>query len=120
MTKYQSIVKLGPGNELEKHQPFASKAKAAAHVATYGGFVAPDPGGSPDYWIIDPAAKTVTYDQARKDAEDATVVATNYQRERIYASVGDQLDMQYHVLLDDTTTWKDHIAAVKAAHPKPE
>jgi len=37
-----------------------------------------------------------------------------------YASTGDQLDMQYHDLVDGTTTWKDHIAAVKAAHPKPE
>jgi hypothetical protein len=27
--------------------------------------------------------------------------------------------MQYHDAVDDTTTWKDHVAAVKAAHPKP-
>ena len=120
MSGYVAIVKWGLGNELEKHQSCATQAEADAHVATYGGFVVPDPGGSTDYWIIDPAAETVTYDQARKDADDATAVATKYQRERIYASVGDQLDMQYHDLLDDTTTWKDHIAAVKAAHPKPE
>jgi hypothetical protein len=36
-----------------------------------------------------------------------------------YGSLGDQLDMQYKDILNDTTTWKDHIAAVKAAHPKP-
>jgi hypothetical protein len=41
-------------------------------------------------------------------------------RQGAYASWGDQLDMQYHDLLDDTTTWRDHIAAVKAAHPKPD
>jgi hypothetical protein len=40
-------------------------------------------------------------------------------RRGAYASWGDQLDMQYHDLLDDTTIWRDHIAAVKAAHPKP-
>ena len=42
------------------------------------------------------------------------------RRKATYASIGDQLDMQYHDQANDTTTWKDHIAAVKAAHPKPE
>ena len=32
--------------------------------------------------------------------------------------IGDQLDMQYHDGEDGTTTWKDHIAAVKAKYPK--
>jgi hypothetical protein len=40
-------------------------------------------------------------------------------RRGAYANLGDQLDMQYHDLLDGTTTWRDHVAAVKAAHPKP-
>ena len=46
--------------------------------------------------------------------------ATQYQRDRQYPSIGDQLDMQYHDQLDGTTTWKDAIAKVKADHPKPE
>ena len=37
-----------------------------------------------------------------------------------YGSIGDQLDMQYKDLLDDTTTWKDHIAKVKSDNPKSE
>jgi hypothetical protein len=37
-----------------------------------------------------------------------------------YASLGDQLDMQYKDQLNGTTTWKDHIAKVKSDHPKPE
>ena len=37
-----------------------------------------------------------------------------------YASIGDQLDMQYWDQVNGTTTWKDAIAAVKVAHPKPE
>jgi hypothetical protein len=47
--------------------------------------------------------------------------AKQYQRDRKgqYPPIGDQLDMQYHDLADGTTTWVDHIAAVKAAHPKP-
>jgi hypothetical protein len=40
-------------------------------------------------------------------------------RRDAYASTGDQLDMQYHDAVDGTTTWKDHVAAVKAANPKP-
>ena len=36
-----------------------------------------------------------------------------------YASIGEQLDQQYKDALNGTTTWKDAITAVKAAHPKP-
>ena len=36
-----------------------------------------------------------------------------------YGFWGDQLDMQYHDSVDGTTTWVDHVARVKAAHPKP-
>ena len=39
-------------------------------------------------------------------------------RRDAYGSLGDQLDMQYHDAVDSTTTWKDHVAAVKAANPK--
>ena len=37
----------------------------------------------------------------------------------IYASVQDQLDMQYWDAVNGTTTWRDHVAAVKAKYPKP-
>jgi hypothetical protein len=61
------------------------------------------------------------------DAEiDAEVVrlqaeysATQYQRDRQYPTIGDQLDMQYHDSVDGTTTWKDAIAKVKVDNPKP-
>ena len=36
-----------------------------------------------------------------------------------YATIEDQLDQQYKDAVNGTTTWKDAIAAVKAAHPKP-
>jgi len=44
-----------------------------------------------------------------------------YQRDRAsaYPSIQEQLDMQYHDAVDGTTTWKDKIAEVKTAHPKP-
>jgi hypothetical protein len=46
--------------------------------------------------------------------------ALQYQRDRTYPSIGDQLDMQYHDQIDGTTTWKDAVAKVKADNPKPE
>ncbi len=40
--------------------------------------------------------------------------------QRVYPSIGDQLDMQFKDALNGTTTWIDTIEAVKAAHPKPQ
>lgn len=40
-------------------------------------------------------------------------------RKAAYGPMADQLDMIYHDRADGTSTFKDHIAAVKAAHPKP-
>ena len=59
---------------------------------------------------------------------DAQIAATLYQRQRtgeagttdtIYLPLPQQLDMQYWDSVNGTTTWKDHIAAVKAKYPKP-
>ncbi len=44
--------------------------------------------------------------------------AKQYQRDRVYPSIGDQLDMQYKDLLNGTTTWKDAVAKVKSDNPK--
>ena len=41
-------------------------------------------------------------------------------RQEAYASIQDQLDMQYWDSVNETTTWADHIAQVKADNPKPE
>jgi hypothetical protein len=41
-------------------------------------------------------------------------------RQEAYASIQDQLDMQYWDGVNSTTTWADHIAQVKADNPKPE
>ena len=45
-----------------------------------------------------------------------------YQRDRVeqYPSIEEQLDMQYHDLVNGTTTWKDAIAKVKTENPKSE
>ena len=40
-------------------------------------------------------------------------------RQEAYASIQDQLDMQYWDSVNSTTTWADHIAQVKSDNPKP-
>ena len=68
MENYIAIVKSTDG-KLDKYQDFAVEADAVSHVATYGGFVAPNPGGGTSYWVVDEAAKTVVNDQAQNDAD---------------------------------------------------
>ena len=48
----------------------------------------------------------------RQDAVRAT-------RKAAYGDWGSQLDMQYHDSKDGTSTWEDHVAAVKTANPIP-
>tara|TARA_R100001086_G_scaffold107291_1_gene54066 strand:- start:298 stop:621 length:324 start_codon:yes stop_codon:yes gene_type:complete len=93
----------------------------------------------PDAWeihdatgVFDKDGNQITLDQSLIDAArvtlDAEAAAVYYRKQRtgeagttdtIYASIGDQLDMQYKDAINGTTTWKDHIAAVKAKYPKP-
>jgi hypothetical protein len=61
---------------------------------------------------------TLKWCQDKKAELQAIEDANQYQRDRQYPSIGDQLDMQYHDQIDGTTTWKDAIAKVKADNPK--
>ena len=70
---------------------------------------------------VDPAKIPSQVDVEAKLVElQAEYDANQYQRDRQYPSIGDQLDMQYHDEIDGTTTWKDAVAKVKADNPKPE
>ena len=55
---------------------------------------------------------------AKQTELQAEYDAKQYQRDRVYPSIGDQLDMQYKDLLNGTTTWKDAVAKVKSDNPK--
>ena len=64
-----------------------------------------------------PTKEFLDSELARLQAEyDSQAYARN--RATAYASTGDQLDMQYWDSVNDTTTWKDHIASVKGQFPK--
>jgi hypothetical protein len=45
--------------------------------------------------------------------------AVRSTRRAAYGDLGSQLDMQYWDNVNGTTTWKDHVAAVKTANPIP-
>ena len=45
--------------------------------------------------------------------------AVRSTRRAAYGDLGNQLDMQYWDNVNGTTTWKDHVAAVKTANPIP-
>ena len=63
------------------------------------------------------------YAQAKIDLGNSKWEAQQFgyiqARQEAYGSVADQLDMQYWDSVNDTTTWKDHIAQVKDDNPKP-
>ena len=76
---------------------------------------------------IPPAQGNTDYEQALREVDDGIAeilpyvpYVNTYADNRIaaYASIGDQLDMQYHDAVDGSTTWKDHVKAVKDANPK--
>ena len=93
----------------------------------------------PDVVIIDDDSgaydkdnKIVTLEQSKIDAAritlDTEAAKILYQKQRtgeagttdtIYLPLAEQLDMQYWDAVNGTTTWKDHIAAVKSKYPKP-
>ena len=75
--------------------------------------------------VFDKDGNSITLDQSKIDAARATLdseyAALEYSRKRVeqYATIQDQLDMQYWDNVNGTTTWKDHIAKVKSDNPKP-
>ena len=70
---------------------------------------------------IDEWAQASFNKEASDNIRDNGGESVNYAQYRVeaYPSIGDQLDMQYHDLVDSTTTWRSAIAAVKAKYPKP-
>ena len=71
-------------------------------------------------WNVEGAKPTLealeAYD-AEGDAIRQNEIVT-HNRVKGYGSFGDQLDMMYWDAVNGTTTWKDHIAQVKADNPR--
>jgi len=82
--------------------------------------------------VFDKDENSITLEQSKIDTARTTLnaeaTAILYQKQRtgevgttdtIYLPLAQQLDMQYWDSVNGTTTWKDHVAAVKAKYPKP-
>ena len=88
-----------------------------------------------DEGCFDASDNKVEVDQDNVDAARIELDKEKYQIQRtgkqdpkypnisttdtIYLPIEQQLDMQYWDAVNGTTTWKDHVAAVKAKYPKP-
>ena len=66
--------------------------------------------------LLDETATMPTEEEVNAKIAELTVIEN---RQNAYASIADQLDMQYWDSVNGTTTWKDHIAKVKSDNPKP-
>ena len=71
-------------------------------------------------WNVEGSKPTLealeAYDAEGDAIRNAEIVSAT--RAQQYGSYGDQLDMMYWDEVNGTTTWKDHIAKVKADNPK--
>ena len=65
-----------------------------------------------------PLVKPSEEDVNAKATEIETRDAHISPRVRAYPSIEEQLDMQFHDQVNDTTTWQDAVQAVKDANPK--
>ena len=68
--------------------------------------------------VAQPTAEQLDAVDSAADLEERQN-AVRATRRNAYGDWGSQLDMQYHDSVDGTTTWKDHVAAVKSANPIP-
>ena len=112
-------------NKITKYQD-GTEEFCNAHVATHGGFVCETPDGSFEYWVVDAAKKTLTYDKTTYDSDVAAAAAVAYKaaRAEAYAALGDQLDQLFHDMTNDKADksgdWYKAVAKVKSDNPKPE
>lgn len=95
ITKIDAILSLRPGSEFVIHD------------------------GVLDWHDTKQTQPTESEIQAELTRLQAEYDANQYQRDRVYPSIQDQLDMQYWDKVNGTTTWQDAIAKVKADTPKP-
>ena len=68
--------------------------------------------------VAQPTAEQLNAVDTAADLEERQN-AVRSTRRNAYGDLGSQLDMQYHDSIDGTTTWKDHVEAVKTANPIP-
>ena len=120
---YIAIVNTTPDNKIAKFQEYETKKEADDHILRVkdsfpNAFVVDKP--EPyvfDYMIVNVGAKTITFDQARWDSDQAVITSTQYQRDRLkeYPSI----DECVHAILDnELDALQTKRQAVKKKYPK--
>jgi hypothetical protein len=73
-----------------------------------------------DEWLSDKQQPSASEIQTAQDEYQAEYDSKAYSRDRAtaYASLQEQADMQYWDSVNGTTVWQEHIAEIKAKHPK--
>ena len=104
MKQFLAIVR-NTGATVDKVADFDTQAEADNHVLTYGGFVAPNPGGGPKYWVVDAEAETVTNDQAQADADALASSWTSLRMERNALLTSSDWTQGADSPLDDKAEW---------------
>ena len=70
-------------------------------------------------WLDETTPIPVADIEAKMVEVQAEYDANQYQRDRVYPSIQEQLDMQYWDKVNGTTNWEDAIAKVKSDTQKP-
>ncbi len=106
MKAFIAVVKWD-GDRLAKYADFDTQAEAIAHIAEFGGFVAPSPGGGVMFWVVDPVAETLVHDQAAEDEharqERRSIVFDDFEARFTTQEWDDATDYVKEI---DTTTGK--------------
>jgi hypothetical protein len=92
--------------------------KVVSELANFKGYTGNPPTTEAEYNVFDCWEDASSAPSWESVSADMALEEVRAKRQTAYDSIGDQLDMQYHDLLNSTTTWKDAIAKVKADNPK--
>jgi len=69
-------------------------------------------------WFEETTPIPVANIEAKMVELQAEYDANQYQRDRVYPSIQEQLDMQYWDKVNGTTNWEDSITQIKTDNPK--
>lgn len=114
---YLSITGVTPEGKLTKYQPFPFRGEALAHAAKYDGFVIAEPEGSPEFWIINAATRSVSIDEDLKttkenEALDAAVITARL------AEYGTPREQLANIIENGLKAEQARVAAIKLKHKK--
>ena len=70
-------------------------------------------------WNGEPQCTKDEWETAKTELQ-AEYDSKQYQRDRQYPPIGEQLDMLYWDKVNVTSKWQESVSKVKSDHPKPE